>query len=258
MSGRSIDMVLDTRSNFDTEVPGPNNLESAFTEFPSIPRIAVYENIVATRGNHAPVWRYLLPDGSESRGGTSGVYASFSPGESGGEPLTAASKLGFVPGFELFQVPGAPDGISFDVFPGAPAVTDDGFIAFKGNFTELVENVAVAKTGVFYRSLSNDFAGGTLPIERVATTDTEIPNVPRWRRGVKFGSTAPPSAALGHMVFVGLDVEEDRNLRRDSIALRSCSSRPCSRRSSASAREFRGPSGGSLGLGKVSPSTGAI
>ncbi len=54
-----------------------------------------------------------------------------------------------MPGFEFFAVPGAPAATPFDVFPGAPAVTGETTIVFKGNFT--VDNVG--KTGVFYRDL---------------------------------------------------------------------------------------------------------
>jgi hypothetical protein len=207
--GETIEVILDLRSSLDTKVPDPNNLDASFTETPSFPRIARNENVLATRGNHTPVWLYALPDGTDTRAGTSGVYASLAAGEPSGAPVTGASKLGAVPGFEIFRVPGAPEGTYFDVFPGAPAVTNDAFIAFKGNYTLSEEGSLVSKTGVFYRSLTNAFAGGTLPTELVANSDTEIPNVPPPVRGLEFGSTAPPSAANGTMVFVGLDVEED-------------------------------------------------
>ncbi len=60
-----------------------------------------------------------------------------------GPLITGASNLGAVPGFEIFAVPGT-NGIKFDVFPGAPAVTVHAagsavsrtpMIVFKGNYT---------------------------------------------------------------------------------------------------------------------------
>lgn len=60
-------------------VPQPNNLSGTYNEFPSIPRIDRTANLAATRGQHKPVWRYLLPDGTETRVGTAGVYAAVLP-----------------------------------------------------------------------------------------------------------------------------------------------------------------------------------
>ncbi len=101
---------------------------------------------IATRGNHQPVWRYFLDDSSETRAGTTGIYTN-----PFGDLITGASKLGAVPDFEFFAVPGVATDppTMFDVFPGAPAVTGETTIVFKGNFT--VE--AAGKTGVFYRDL---------------------------------------------------------------------------------------------------------
>jgi hypothetical protein len=121
-----------------TLVPQPNNLGTVFIEPPSFPRIDIGSNTMATRGNHQPVWRYFLEDGTETRAGTTGVYTNpFGP------LITGASKLGIVPEFAFFEVPEAP-GIPFDVFPGAPAVTDGATIVFKGNYTVDL----VGKTGV--------------------------------------------------------------------------------------------------------------
>ena len=41
----------------------PNNLLTRFIEPPSFPRIDMWSDTVASRGNHQPVWSYLLPDG---------------------------------------------------------------------------------------------------------------------------------------------------------------------------------------------------
>lgn len=59
-------------------VPAPNNVlingnPSSFNEFPSTPRIGPNSNVVAHRGQHEPVWTYLLADASETRVGTSGI-----------------------------------------------------------------------------------------------------------------------------------------------------------------------------------------
>ena len=54
-----------------------------------------------------------------------------------------------MPDFDFFAVPGTDPAIKFDVFPGAPAVTDGATVVFKGNFTE----DGVGKTGVYYRDL---------------------------------------------------------------------------------------------------------
>lgn len=174
-----------------TTVPPPNNLAAQFNEFPAFPRIDVRDNLVVTRGQSRPVWEYTLPDGSDTRLGTSGVYA----GLIGSSLTTGASLLGTVPGFEYFAVPGHP-GVRFDQFPGAPTVFDGNKIAYKGNFTE----GGASKTGVFVRSLYN--AGGTSPGTRIADSDIMIPGT-----STLFGSTAPPSAANHTVVFAGFDNE---------------------------------------------------
>lgn len=187
--------------NINALVPYPNNLNTDFTEFPSIPRVAMNVDNVATRGNHEPVYRYFLPDETETRAGTTGIYAKL-----GRNPLlTGASKLGNVPDFEFYAVPGISPYLQFDVFPGSPAITDDGTIVFKGNYTEN----GIGKTGVFYRRLMNTSAGGPFAVELIANSDTEIPNTPPGAGIIKFGSTAPPSVARNKVVFVGLDNEEN-------------------------------------------------
>ena len=127
-------------------MPEPNNLDSLFIEPPSFPRIDIGTDTVATRGNHQPVWRYTPEGGTETRAGTTGIYTN-----PFGDLITGASKLGIVPEFSFFQVPEAP-GTPFDVFPGAPAVTDGATIAFKGNYTVDL----VGKTGVYYRDLVDE------------------------------------------------------------------------------------------------------
>ena len=88
-------------------VPDPNNTVvsgslATFNDFPSTPRIDPGSILTASRGQHLPVWTFLL-DGLETRVGTAGIYAYDSPPTSG---VTGASLLGAV--FEeLFTVNGA-------------------------------------------------------------------------------------------------------------------------------------------------------
>jgi hypothetical protein len=184
-------------------VPFPNNLNTYFTEFPSIPRISMNEENVATRGNHKPVYKYLLPDQTETRVGTTGIYARLNSNLL----LTGASKLGAAPGFDYFAVPNVNPAIPFDVFPGSPAITDDGTIVFKGNYTQ----DRIGKTGIFYRKLLNTPGGGNFKTEVIANSDTEIPNTPPSAgfKALTFDSTAPPSVAGDEVVFVGLDNEDN-------------------------------------------------
>ena len=76
-----------------TDVPQPNNLGTTFVEPPSFPRIDQSSNTIASRGNHQPVWTYVLPDGTETRAGTTGVYTN-----PFGGLIAGASNLGAVPG----------------------------------------------------------------------------------------------------------------------------------------------------------------
>lgn len=200
-AGTPVVKILDR----DTQVPPPNNLDTTFIEPPSFPRIDIGSDTIATRGNHQPVWEYFLYDGTETRAGTSGIYTT-----PFGALITGASKLGVVPDFSFFEVPEAP-GIPFDVFPGAPAITDGATVAFKGNYTVN----AVGKTGVYYRDLVNapipmTPAGGTNPVVLIANnSDTVIPGTDP---PVIFGSTAPPSAAIREAVFAGFDNEDSPTL----------------------------------------------
>ena len=191
---------------------GPDWLLASFNEFPSIPRIALHRDAVATRGNHPPVWTYGEEE-DEVRAGTTGVYFNPGAGNPASELRTGASLLGevgpsdYVDLTYLFAVPGLAATTRFEVFPGSPAVTDEGYIAFKGNYTDPSDGDD--KTGVFYRRVADDYAGGFEPIELVANSDTVIPNHRDCRGDITFDSTAPPSAARGRVVFVGYDNEDD-------------------------------------------------
>jgi hypothetical protein len=183
-------MVLDKT----TPVPGPNNLGTTFVETPSFPRIDMRSNTIATRGNHQPVHSYDPGDGSETRAGTTGIYTN-----PFGDLIAGAAKLGHVPGFGFFGVPDY-NAVPFEVFPGAPSVTSGNTIVFKGNYT----HHDIAKTGVYFRHLRPEQAGGDSQAFTIADTDTKIPGT-----GTNFGSTAPPNAAAHKAVFAGFDNEED-------------------------------------------------
>ena len=189
-------------------VPKPNNLGTRFVETPSFPRIDMVSDTVATRGNHQPSWKYMLDDGSETRAGTTGIYTN-----PFGNLITGASKLGVVPDFEFFAVPGLDHPTMFDMFPGAPAVTGVSTIVFKGNFT--VNNIG--KTGVFFRDLApgpivlddgTDLAPAGGMSEAVLIANNLQTAIPGTNPPVIFGSTSPPSAANGQVVFAGFDDED--------------------------------------------------
>lgn len=190
-------------------VPSPNNtlysgVPAGYMEFPSTPRIDATSDLIATRGQHQPSWTYLLGT-TETRIGTSGIYAF-----PGGVPVTGASLLGsavepdqFTLSFPWFSVPGALLGQRFDQFPGSPAVSNNRYIVYKGNYTDLGDGLG--RTGIYFRDVVN-----TAPIPYtglIASSNTVIPNQPAG--GITtFGSTAPPSAANGYVYFTGLDIEE--------------------------------------------------
>jgi hypothetical protein len=196
VDGSPIVRILDRT----TQVPHPNNLSAKFVETPSFPRIDMWSDTIATRGNHQPVYRYNVSvDTEETRVGTTGIYSN-----PFGGLITGASKLGAVPGFDFFEVPGADPWTVFDVFPGAPSVTDGKTIVFKGNYTA----GSAHKTGVFYRNLEDAEHGGYSRVELIANSrDTLIPGT-----RAPFGSTSPPSAAGGKAVFAGFDNEENPTL----------------------------------------------
>ncbi|WP_170985206.1 PEP-CTERM sorting domain-containing protein [Roseomonas sp. AR75] len=177
-------------------VPQPNNTGATFNEFPSFARIDARSGMVATRGQSQPVWEVTDPNTGDpiTRVGTAGIYAT----PNGGALVTGMSGVGAVPGFAQFQVP--PDavgaaGVKFDQFPGAPSAFDQQLVAFKGNYTDPQGN---GQTGVFYRDTLG--TGGAVTI---AHSGQPLPN-----GGGVFGSTAPPSAANGQIVFTGLDNED--------------------------------------------------
>jgi hypothetical protein len=184
------------------EVPWPNNtayngVEGRFNEFPSFARVDAGSSTLVTRGQTQPTWAYEA-DSKEIRLGTSGIYVNY-----GGESRTAMTQLGAVPGFEYYAVPGVTVYARFEQFPGAPAVMDRDTIAFKGNFTDPVTGASA--TGVYFRNFIRK--EGMEPVVLVASSaTTPIPGDPA---GDKFGSTAPPSATDGYLVFVGLDNEDD-------------------------------------------------
>lgn len=187
-------------------VPEPNNLDTKFREFSSFPRIAMNEDFAAFLGMHSPVYRFMLPDDTETRAGTTGIYVNFNR-----DPLiTGASKLGAVPGLEHFSVANFKSQM-FDGFPGGAAVSDDGTIVFKGNWTE---GGVDHKTGIFARHLMRAPQGGFDGNRGLASSDTEIPNMPPHFANDKliafnFDSTSPPSIAGDTVVFLGLDYELD-------------------------------------------------
>lgn len=193
----------------DDAVPAPSNtlyngVPAGFLEFPSTPRIDAVSNLIATRGQHQPVWTYILGT-TETRIGTSGIYAF-----PGGVATTGASLLGnaveadqFTLTFPWFSVPGTLVGTRFDQFPGSPAVSDNRYIIYKGNYTDLGDGLG--RTGIYFRDVVNN-----MPIPYtglIASSNTQIPNQPPGGT-TKFGSTAPPSAANGFVFFTGLDIEE--------------------------------------------------
>jgi hypothetical protein len=183
----------------NTVVPAPNNLDSKFIETPSFPRIDRVSNTIATRANHKPCWKYLLPDGSETRAGTTGIYSN-----AFGLLQASASNLGSVPGFQYFAVPGTT--IKFDVFPGSPAVTNSNSIVVKGNYTD---SNGISRTGAYWRNL----VPTAIPLFQrpmVTLADTAITLIPG--TSVKFGSVAPPSAAGNSAVFAGFDNEDNPTL----------------------------------------------
>ena len=79
--------VLDRNS----PVPEPNNLATLFVETPSFPRIDMWSDTIATRGNHQPVWNYVVGtdpatgEDIETKTGTTGIYSNpFGPLVTGG------------------------------------------------------------------------------------------------------------------------------------------------------------------------------
>jgi hypothetical protein len=207
LNGVAVERILDRK----VEVPAPNNVTypvpqghgatspTRFIETPSFPRIDMWSNTIATRGNHQPVWQYGA-EPEKTRVGTTGIYTN--PFD---HLITGASKLGEVPEFSFFAVPGVIPATMFDVFPGSPSVTNRSTIVFKGNYT----TGGAGRTGVFFRELVDGDVdgkpgGGSGPVKLIANnTETKIPGTDQ-----VFGSTSTPSAADGMVVFAGFDNEE--------------------------------------------------
>ncbi len=183
-------------------VPAPNNTGATFNEFPSIPRIDMDSGLVATRGQSTPVWTYTDPaTGTETRIGTTGLYATMPGGL-----VTGINILGAVAEFAYMQVPNASTtGVRFDQFPGSPSVTGGRYLVTKGNYTDTVAGASVGKTGIYFRDLKTADAA----VQVIADSNTPIPGTATASApaGTNFGSTAPPSAAAGQVVFTGLDNE---------------------------------------------------
>lgn len=200
LSGAGTAQLVKVADN-TTVVPEPNNTlyngsYATFTQFPAFPRIDQNVSAVAFRAQHKPVWTYTLPDATESRIGSAGIYTNAT-----GSLSTAIGLFGALADFDYMQVPGEAPGTRFDQFPGSPSITNGSVVAFKGNYTI----GDTGKTGVYYRDLNA--LGGKSPVELIANSNTVIPNQPAGGT-VVFDSTAPPSAEGGTMVFVGLDNED--------------------------------------------------
>lgn len=182
------------------KVPAPNNVTNpgpaTFNEFPSFPRIDANSSTLAFRGQSTPSVVTILPDGTETRSGTSGLYAT----AGGGSLITGIRNI--IPnGYPQFLVPNQATPTKFDQFPGAPS-PDGNIITFKGNWTD---SAGAAQTGVYFRDMSGD-----APAVKVAERGDAIPSnaIPTGYGGTGvFDSTSPPSAAGGKMVFTGLDNE---------------------------------------------------
>jgi hypothetical protein len=182
-------------------VPAPNTVNNpgpaTFNEFPSFPRVDANSGNLAFRGQSTPSFVTTLPDGSETRSGTSGLYAT-----PGGGSLMTGIRNTLPGGPSQYLVPG--DAAKFDQFPGAPS-PDGNVVTFKGNWTD---NTGTAQTGVYFRDVVAN--GGASPVVKIAERGDAIPTnaVPTGGGPAVFGSTSPPSAANGKMVFTGLDNED--------------------------------------------------
>jgi hypothetical protein len=193
------------RADTNTPVPSPNNTGATFNETPSFPRMDRASESIAFRGMSQPVWEYTPIGGDETKIGTTGAFIAPST-----TLMTGINQLGVVPGFAYMKVPGEPETLKFDMFPGAPSPVGS-IIAFKGNYTVPAptladESATITKTGVYYRNALNRRSLATSPAVLIANTNTIIPN----GDGVTpFGSTAPPSASGNSMVFAGFDNEDN-------------------------------------------------
>ena len=169
-------------------LPHPNNQGAEFVEFPSFPRIESNTMLGSFRAQSSPSWK---PSEDAESIGTSAIFANPQ-----GLLSNVVNQLGAVSGFGGFAVPGLSVATKFDQFPGAPSPTENK-VVFKGNWTS---QDGIARTGVYFREM---LTGAS--VERIADSMTPIPGD---SQGRFFGSTAPPSAAMGKAVFLGVDSEE--------------------------------------------------
>ena len=185
-------------------VPAPNTVTNpgpaTFNEFPSFPRIDAKSGTLAFRGQSTPSVVTILPDGTETRSGTSGIYAT-----PGGGPLITGIRNIIPNDFPQFLVPNQAVPTKFDQFPGGPSPTGN-IVAFKGNWTD---STGAGQTGVYFRDMVAN-SGNALVVKVAERGDAipanAIPTTGYNGSGV-FDSTSPPSAAGGKMVFTGLDNE---------------------------------------------------
>ncbi len=183
------------------EVPDPNNIvkpgPATFNEFPSFPRIDSSSSTISFRGQSQPSWNVTLGEELETRSGTSGLY-----GFTCDTLTTGIRNIEAEGGFPEYLVPNE-NNIRFEQYPGAPSPTGN-IVAFKGNWTA---SDNTSRTGVYYRDMFAD--DGKSPVVKIAERGEQIPEAALPVGGTKytFGSTAPPSAAAGKMVFTGLDNE---------------------------------------------------
>ncbi len=129
------------------------------------------------------------------------MYATPGAGTPVGEPLITGVRNVLPNDYPQFLVPNQPVPTKFDQFPGAPS-PDGNIVTFKGNWTD---STGAAQTGVYFRDMVAD--GGTSPVVKVAERGDAIPAnaIPTtgYTGSGVFGSTSPPSAAGGKMVFTG-------------------------------------------------------
>ena len=186
-SGAPIVVVADNQLVVPDEATDP---DPTFNEFPSFPRVD--GGVAVTRGMSEPI----VPDGD----GNAGLYV----GDRAATLATGVNRSTPVPNVnpaDYSDDPGAK--VVFEQFPGSASISDNKLV-FKGNWavTDSTGDIEYASgTGVYFTPLSAGF--GTEPT-RLADTQTGIPNR---LGGVKFGSTAPPSAAKGSAMFIGSDNE---------------------------------------------------
>lgn len=121
--------------------------------------IAIHENNIATRANYPPSVIYRTGTGDETRAGTTGLFFSLRPLDCVPEETrkdtcetvhTGVAKLAFktdVFDFTKWEIP-VPglDNTPFDVFPGSPAIDDNGLIGFKGNYANLAGDSQTERT----------------------------------------------------------------------------------------------------------------